>query len=103
MKFIRNNRFLLGFLFLAVLGFAVFSLGGEYLHSHIHHHPDEASHQQCPVYQLQTHIFTALCGLLVVLFFKTFCFYFVCNFQAPFIQSSYFLPEFRGPPVFVTS
>lgn len=96
---IRKNKFLLIFLFLAVLGFATFAIGGEYLHSHIHHHHDQASKKQCPVYQLQMQAFLALSTALAALFINVVCIHVIRNLQVLFVQPNYLLPDSQAPPL----
>lgn len=98
MNSFRKNKLVLGLLLTAVLGFAVLSIGGEYLHSRIHKHETQASHQQCPIYQVQTHAFTAVGAVLTALFIKIALTGVVCRSKFFVFQSSYILPESHAPP-----
>ena len=93
-----KNKLALAFLLLALCSFVFISAGGEFLHSIIHHHKDEASHDQCFISQLLVQIFTiqaaiilALSLLLVEHLKKTY--------QVPAFRTSYNLPYSQAPPV----
>jgi hypothetical protein len=51
MNFFKNKYFL-SLAFIAAVFFLSVSLGGEFLHDHIHHHESQKEHDDCPVYQL---------------------------------------------------
>lgn len=65
LMFKNKNKFLLCLLFLAALSFIFFSVGGESLHSQIHHHQDQASHGQCFIYQIQIQTFIAVSAIVI--------------------------------------
>jgi len=93
----RNKNKFITFLLLAALNFAVVSTGGEFLHSKIHHHNNQASHDACPVYQLQIQSLTIVVALAIALFasFETHA----ANARTVFISHFCFnLPPLRGPP-----
>ncbi|MGE0268902.1 MAG: hypothetical protein AB7S78_10670 [Candidatus Omnitrophota bacterium] len=98
MSHLRKNKFLLTFLFFAVLGLAALTAGGEYLHDHIHDHHDQDSRQECPVYQIQTQAFTASVIFSTVLFLKAVCLCVIRHDQVFVFQPSYFLPDSQAPP-----
>jgi hypothetical protein len=103
MRSLRKNKFLWIFLFLAVFGFAGFSIGGEYLHDCVHHHETKSSHDRCPVYLLQAQVLTALSIICALLFLKVSRTQFGFNSQIFFFHPDFLLPEFRGPPVLIIS
>ncbi len=57
---LAKNKIKFSLLLLALSGFLIFFLGGEYLHSRIHHHQNETSSESCPVHQLVVQAFTTL-------------------------------------------
>lgn len=66
----HKNKLAVLCLVLAVLSFACFTVGGEFLHSQIHHHPDQDSHDQCFIYQLQIQIFTVISTVVIAFLIK---------------------------------
>jgi len=64
MKYQQRKNFGLVILLLAVIGLAVLSVGGDYLHSQIHHHADESSREECPLYRF---LVQSLIALVVIL------------------------------------
>ena len=94
----KINKLALALLFFAFAGFLTISVGGEFFHSHIHHHADQSSHDRCFVHLLQTQAFLAVLGIAVALVKK----------EAPsepqahrtsFSHSFLNLPNLRAPPV----
>lgn len=98
MKYVRKNKFILGLLFAAILGLAIFTIGGEYLHSRIHHHESQDAQQQCPVFRFKAQALTVFVTLSVALFFKVIASCFILDVQPFTFQSNNLLPEFRAPP-----
>jgi len=98
MRQLQKNKFLWGFLLFTVFNLAVLYLGGEYLHSQIHKHESRAAHQQCPIYQLQTQVFTAIGAVLAVLFSAIVFTNIVRRTQDFVLQLNYILPESHAPP-----
>jgi hypothetical protein len=98
MKSVHKNKFLLGLLFAAVLGLTVFLIGGEYLHSCIHDHHDQASHDQCPVSQLQIQSFLAFSVIITAVFLRIILPGSKFT-QLFFPQTSFNLRDLRAPPV----
>ena len=93
-----RNKFFLAFAFLAASVFLSVSLGGEFLHQHIHHHESKASHDNCPMYQL---LVQAILFVIAVIFALSE----IIN-GALFVfedlvvsRQKYFLPSLRAPPV----
>ena len=68
--FKNKNDLFRGLLFLAVLSFVFISIGGEFLHSNLHHHQDQTSRDQCFVYQVQAQAFIVSVAALVALLIK---------------------------------
>lgn len=94
----KINKLALALLFFAFAGFLTISVGGELLHSRIHHHSDQASHDQCFVHLLQTQAFIAILGIAVALVKKEIR----CEPQVHrtnFSHSFLALPNLRAPPV----
>ena len=94
----HKNKLTLTLLLLAIFSFVCISVGGDFLHSIIHHHKDEASRDQCFVSQLlvqaftiQTAVILALSFLIVERFQKTY--------HEPVFQTCYNLPYSQAPPV----
>ena len=56
MNFFKNKFFFL-LAFAAAAVFLSISLGGEFLHEHIHHHATEKEHDECPIHQLALQLF----------------------------------------------
>ena len=94
---LRNKNKFAIFLLLAALSFTGFSLGGEFLHNKIHHHSDQASHDACPVYQLQTRSSIVVFALILALF-ATFKTYAAQAHKVFFAQSYLDFPHLRGAP-----
>ena len=65
-----RNKLLMGLLFLAAFSFIFFSVGDELLHSRIHHHHTQASHDSCFIYQLQSQIPILLFAAVIALSLK---------------------------------
>jgi len=63
----NKNSLFIGLLFLAALSFVFISVGGEFLHSYIHHHNDQESHDQCPISRLQAQVFVLVLVILAAL------------------------------------
>ena len=94
----HKNKLALALLLLAIFSFVCISIGGEFLHSIIHHHKDEASHDQCFISQLLVQAFTIQAAVILALSFlivenlqKTY--------QVPVFQTCYNLPYSQAPPV----
>ncbi len=89
----------LSFLLFAALNFVFLSLGGVFLHEHVHHHHDEASFENCFLSQLQIQVFVVLLGVCSSVIFKVVAdlplFYFI-----PVLPMLKRLPASRAPPYF---
>ena len=97
----KNKKILfVTFLFLAFLCFAFFSIGGKFLHSHIHHHKDQASHDQCFVSQVQTQVFVLFLAAFIVLQQKI-SWYLQPAYQAVIIKPRIGIPFSHAPPITV--
>lgn len=96
--FKNRNKFLFCLLFLAVSSFIFLSVGGEFLHSQIHHHQTQASHDQCPVYQLQAQVSVALSAIVFALFLPIVS-RLIKKYQKFVFQSLHNLPYLRAPPL----
>jgi len=62
-----KNKLNVLFLSLAVANLLFFSVGGEFLHRHIHHHKDKADHDNCSVSQLQAEVCIILGAIFIAL------------------------------------
>lgn len=96
--FKHKNKVSLVLLFLAVLSFAFFSVGGEFLHSKIHYHKNQYSHDQCFIYQLQVQVLTLQCAIILALFLQ-FASYLIKFYQIFVFQPHYNLPYSHAPPI----
>lgn len=94
----HKNKLSLVLAFLAVVTFAAVSLGGNFLHTKIHHHQDQSSREECPVSQLQAQVLIALPAVLLAVFFRV-AFRSTKTHQESVVQSLYSLPPLRAPPV----
>ena len=94
----HKNKLALTLLLLAIFGFVCISVGGEFLHSIIHHHKDEVSHDQCFISQLLVQAFTIQAAVILVLSFLLLE-YFKKTYQAPIPQACCNLPYSHAPPV----
>lgn len=93
-----RNKLFLALTFLAFSIFLSVSLGGEFLHQHIHHHQTKASHDDCPVYQLLAQAF--LFVIAVVFCLQKVCICSTVPSEEIFIsRQKYLLPSLRAPPV----
>lgn len=97
LMFKNRSKLLFCLLFLAVSSFIFFSVGGEFLHSQVHHHHDQASHDQCFLYQLQVQFLILLLATLIALLLKVTPF-FVKTHHTFALQSFGDLPASRAPP-----
>lgn len=97
MRSLHRNKLLLGLLLLAVAGFAFLSAGGEFLHSHIHEHADEASSHECLFYQLATQSAVMGQSVIVACVFKAIPTYFSPSTEVV-LHIPYFTPQLRAPP-----
>ena len=94
----HKNKLALALLLLAIFSFVCISVGGEFLHSIIHHHKDEASHDQCFISQLLVQAFniqaavTLTLSLLLVRHLEK-------TYQVSVFQTCYNLPYSQAPPV----
>ena len=95
-----KNKNKLGFLllFFALFGFVFLSVGGEFLHSQIHHHNTQASHDQCALYVFQVQLFIALLAVIAAVS-RRIQRYVVNAVQVLSSQSQINLPYLRAPPV----
>ena len=93
-----KNKLALTLLFLAISSFVFISVGGEYLHSIIHHHNDQDSHDQCAVSQLQVQAFTGQAAVILVLLFLLVA-YLKKTYQISIFQICFNLPYSHAPPV----
>ena len=94
----HKNKLGLAFLFLAVFSFVFISVGGEFLHTKIHHHKDQASSDQCFISQLLAQVFTIQAAVILALFFLLAA-YLKKTYQASVFQSCFNLPNSHAPPV----
>jgi len=93
-----RNNFFLAFVFFTASLFLSISLGGEFLHQHIHHHASKASHDDCPVYQLLAQAFLFVVAAAFGL--QEACIYRTAAIDEIFIsRQKHFLPGLRAPPV----
>ena len=94
----NKNKLAFPLVFLAIIGFLSISVGGEFLHNKIHHHKNESSHNQCPIYQLQAQVLVALGGITLALFLQIGL-HFTETDQRFVFQSLHNLSNLRAPPV----
>ena len=93
-----RNNFFLAFTFLAASIFLSASLGGEFLHQHIHHHQTHASHDACPVFQLLSLAFLFVIAVLFGL--QKVCISNDISVNKIFVsRQKYLLPSLRAPPI----
>ncbi len=97
MVLLRNKIFL--FLALGVAAFLLsLSVGGEFLHDHIHHHATQEAHDDCPVYQLMTQFFIFV--VVIPIFFAFVSFVNIFILPESFTSNlSFNLPHLRAPPI----
>ncbi len=93
-----RNNLVLALAFLAAAVFLSFSLGGDFLHQSIHKHATQASHDECPLYQI---LVQAIFLFVVVSWgLSKVCLYTVPVPQClPVFRQKYLLPGLRAPPV----
>ena len=65
--FKHKNKLALTLLLLALCSFVFVSAGGEFLHSIIHNHKDQDSHDQCFISQLLAQAFTIQVAIILAL------------------------------------
>ena len=94
----HKNKLALTLLLLAIFGFVCISVGGEFLHSIIHHHKDEVSHDQCFISQLLIQAFTIQASVILTLS-SLLAAYLKKTYQASVSQACYNLPYSHAPPV----
>ena len=94
----HKNKLVLTLLFLAVFSFVFISVGGEFLHSVIHHHKDQCSHDQCFVSRLQAQVFTSQAAVILALLFLLVE-YLKKTYQVSVFQACCNLPYSHAPPV----
>ena len=94
----HKNKLTLTLLLLAIFSFVCISVGGDFLHSIIHHHKDEASRDQCFVSQLLVQAFTIQTAVILALSFLIVE-HLQKTYQAPAFQTRYNLPYSQAPPV----
>ena len=96
---LRNNRkLILVLLFVALAGFLTISIGGELLHSHIHHHADKASHDRCSITLLQAQVFLTILGIVLAGIVRVVPHF--SQVSAPLFTLLFLtLPNLRAPPV----
>ncbi|MBP9855138.1 MAG: hypothetical protein KBD53_09770 [Candidatus Omnitrophica bacterium] len=92
------KKFSLILALLAIFSFVAISIGGEFLHSKIHHHQTQPSHDKCFISQLQAQLLILFVTLLAVLFTKVISFSIVL-YQIIIPSSHFNLPSLRAPPV----
>jgi hypothetical protein len=92
-----RNKLFLAIAFLALSVFLPLSLGGEFLHQHIHHHQSKASQNDCPIVQLLTQTVITIAAIaVVVLCGRVFS---IPTFQPLVVlQPHLYLPNLRAPP-----
>ena len=93
-----RNKFFFAFAFLAASIFLSASLGGEFLHQHIHQHQTKSSHDDCPLYQLLVQAFLFAVALALGLQESIFESTAVSN-KVLISRPQYLLPRLRAPPV----
>ena len=98
MNIAHKNKPAITLLLLALISFVCISVGGEFLHEIIHHHKDEASHDQCFISQLLVQVFTIQAAVILVLSFLLLE-YFQKAYQAPVFQICCNLPYSQAPPI----
>jgi hypothetical protein len=99
MNTIRSNKFILGLLFAAVISLCVITIGGEYLHSLIHHHDTQESHQKCPITQFLAQVFIAL-GPVLAAVVISIVYAGTSVYRKIFLaRPAYILPDSHAPPV----
>ena len=96
--FKHNSKLAIVFLLLAVFSFVFFSVGGEFLHSKIHHHKDRASGDQCFFSQLLAQVFTVQAAVILAFSFLAAT-YLIKAYQVSVFQFCYNLPYYHAPPV----
>ena len=96
--FNHKNKLTLTLLLLAIFSFVCISVGGDFLHSIIHHHKDEASRDQCFVSQLLVQVFTIQAAVVLALSFLIVE-HLQKTYQTLTFQTRYNLPYSQAPPV----
>jgi len=97
-----KNKLTPALLLFASVVFLFLFIGGEYLHTQIHHHNSSSSQEQCPFYQILVQLFIALITLFTLVALKTRKF--VVKHQPLSRSIQYFnLPNLRAPPVSLIS
>ena len=94
----HKNKLALTFLLLALCSFVCISVGGEFLHSIMHHHKDQASYDQCSVSQLLVQVFTIQAVVILALSFLLVG-HLKKTYQVPVFQTCHILPYSQAPPV----
>ena len=97
----ENNKWFVVLMCLTVFGFVFFTIGGEFLHNHLHHHAPQTSRDQCPFYQLQTQLFVAVSYIITALFLKTLSRLFF-TYQTVLLPFCRKLPDSQAPPAFLS-
>lgn len=96
MKFFKH-KILLGFVFAAAVFFLSLSLGGEFLHEHIHHHATHAEYNDCPVYQLTAQ--WLLAGVVIAFVSPVFFYQTLVSIFDRFPSEAWrFIVNSRAPP-----
>ena len=94
----HKNKLAIALLFLAVLSFVSISVGGDFLHDKIHHHKDQASHDECSISQLLVQVFTIQAAVILALSFLLVE-YLRRTYKVSIFQVCYNLPYSHAPPI----
>jgi len=93
-----KSKFALSLLLFAVMTFSVISLGGDYFHSQIHKHHNEASKQECSFSQLLVKQFILLVAVFAFVFMgRQYAGFSSC--QSIVSKTHFLLPSLRAPPI----
>ncbi|MCA9401743.1 MAG: hypothetical protein KC713_08955 [Candidatus Omnitrophica bacterium] len=98
MKRFLQNKCVLSIALFALLGFLTFTIGGEFLHHHIHDHHDADTQQQCPITQflVQT-LILAVALFTAAQLHKTFAL--PVSYRRILSPKHFRLPSLRAPPI----
>ena len=92
-----NKNFLIIFLCFALLGFAFFSLGGDFLHGQIHDH-EQGTEQECPFYQFLVQALILIVVVIAALKIKV-QYQSENSYQLATSKVHLSLPSLRAPPI----
>ena len=96
-----KKRLIIVFLSLAVASLLFFSIGGEFLHSYLHHHKDQESHDNCFISQLQAQSFIIV-GIIFIAFLIKISLYVATAYGVFVIKPYRIIPFSHAPPIVAT-